>query len=210
MDDFQEFKQWQEFQKMKKAVEKPVEKPPPPPSPPSILPLRVPEFVPNPKAIPSFAEILATTPASPPPPPPPPAPTPRPLVARGGGGGGSTYSDDSGVNKMDYVWLLDWTIKMKPYWGEGWSEHPNLFLLFQHFYETFPERFAIISEIHADNYGRTYFSYRYQRVGDKGYTTFHAYGHFVGRKFLIDSVDIHIGKQEYHDAAKFNNSPKTE
>ena len=131
-------------------------------------------------------------------------PVPRPPVARGGGGGGSICSDDYGVNKIDYAWLLDWTIQMKPFWGEGWSEHPNLFLLFQHFYETFPERFAVISEIHADDYGRTYFSYRYQRAGDKGYTTFHAYGHFRGRKFFIDSVDIHIGKQEYHNAAKFN------
>lgn len=208
MDDFQEFKQWQEFQKMKKAVEKPVEKPPPPPSPPSILPLRVPEFVPNPKAIPSFAEILATTPASPPPPPPP-APAPRPSVARGGGGGGDSVSSDEffirpNPNKVDYDWLLRWTIQMKPYRGDDWSQHPNLFLLYQHLYEAYPDRFSVVSEIHGDDEGRTYFSYCYQKPGDKCWSSFHAYGHFVGRKFLIDSVDIRIGKEEYHDAAKFN------
>ena len=189
MDEFKEFKQWQAFQEMK---EKSKQTPPPPP-PPAFS-----EFVPK-----SFAQIIRET--HPAPPPPPPAPAPRLPVARGGG---SVASEDSVFsrppNKFDYDWLLRWTIQMTPYRGDGWSEHPNLFLLYQHLYEAYPERFSVASEIHADDEGRTYFSYRYAKPGDKGNSTFHAYGHFVGRKFLIDSVDIRIGIEEYPDAAKFN------
>lgn len=194
LNTFKKFQEFQKFQEMMAAQEKP-------PAPP---PTAFPEFVP--KAVRSFAEILATTPRVPPP---PPAPAPRPSVARGGGGGGGSVASDEfflrpSPNKLDYDWLLNWTIQMKPYRGDDWSQHPNLFLLYQHLYEAYPERFNITSEIKADDDGRTYFSYRYEKPGDKGYSTFHAYGHFVGRRFLIDSVDIRIGKEQYHDAAKFN------
>lgn len=201
LNTFKMFQEFQKFQEMMAAQEKPPAPPPPPPPPPQ----RFPEFVPV-KIAPSFAEILAK---AAPAPPPPPAPAPRPSVARGGGGGGDSVSSDEFFlrptpYKMDYDWLLRWTIQMKPFRGDDWSQHPNLFLLYQHLYEAYPERFNITSEIKADDDGRTYFSYRYEKPGDKGYSTFHAYGHFVGRKFLIDSVDIRIGKEQYHDAAKFN------
>ena len=186
-NDFQEFKQWQEFKKMKEMMATAstfVPAPPAPPAPP----------------VKTFAQILATTPAA--------KPAPPPLRVFAGAGGSSKSSDDSlptfrKTYKIDWERIMRWTILMTPQRGEEWSKHPNLYMLYRDIYNDFPERFSLIGELHADDDGRTYFSYRYQRPGEKCSSTFHAYGRLVGTKFFTDSVDIRIGLEAYPDAAKF-------
>lgn len=55
-------------------------------------------------------------------------------------------------------------MQMKPYRGDGWSAHPNLFI-FCEFFKEFPERFRLIGELHAGDDGRNYFSFLYEKPG---------------------------------------------
>jgi len=163
-----------------------------------------PTFIPAP-APKSFAQILAT--ATPPAPPVRVAPPPTRVFC--GASGSDKSSDDSlptyrKAYKIDWEKIMGWTIKMTPHRGEGFSKHPNLFMLYRELYNDHPERYSLIGELHADEDGRQYFSYRYQKPGDKCSTTFHAYGRLIGTKFFTNSVDIRIGCEAYPDAAKFN------
>jgi len=193
--DFELFKQFQEFKKMKEMSEKIS---------------ATPTFIPAP-APKSFAQILATpAPPTPPAPPAPPVrPAPPPTRVFCGASGSDKSSDDSlptfrKTFKLDWEKIMCWTIKMTPHRGEGFSKHPNLYMLYRELHNEHPERYSLIGELHAEDDGRQYFSYRYQKPGDKCSTTFHAYGRLLGTKFFTDSVDIRIGCEAYPDAAKFN------
>jgi hypothetical protein len=111
--------------------------------------------------------------------------------------------------KIDWERQMNFLMmQMKPYRGDGWSAHPNLFQLFCEIFKEFPERFRLIGELHAADDGRNYFSFSYEKPGvPYGRVTFHVYGRLSGTKFINESVDIKFGKtEEYFNAAKFNTS----
>jgi len=170
-----EFQLFQEFQAFKKMKEM-ADKAAPAPAP-----------APAPKPFPVF------TPSS--------APSSGSSVASGDDVFASLYR--GGAFKVNYERQMQFTIQKSPFRGDGWSEHANLFMLFGELYKEFPERFHLTGELHADEDGRNYFSYRYQKPGTKSWATFHAYGNLIGNKFIVDSVDIGLGAQIYRDAAKF-------
>ena len=153
----------------------------------------------------------------PPPPSPPPADAPAPSAAPPPACGGSPRAPLLEVpkgarapNKIDWERQMNFLMmQMKPYRGDGWSAHPNLFQLFCEIFKEFPERFRLIGELHAADDGRNYFSFSYEKPGvPYGRVTFHVYGRLSGTKFINESVDIKFGKtEEYFNAAKFNTSP---
>jgi hypothetical protein len=175
--EFQLFKEFQAFKKMKEMADKTAAAPAPAPK--------------------TFAAVAAAAPVF----------TPSPAPSSGG----SVASDDDSFAslyrrvplKVNYESQMQYTIQKFPFRGDGWSEHANLFMLFGELYKEFPERFRLTGELHADEDGRTYFSYRYDKPGSKSSATFHAYGNLTGNKFMVDSVDIGLGAQIYKDAAKF-------
>ena len=190
--DASEFQLFKEFQAFKKMKEMAAAAPAPAPAPKS-FPVFTPSPAPAPKSLAAVAASPAFTPS--------PAPSSGSSVASGDDAFASLYRP--GPLKVNYERQMQFTMQRFPFRGDGWSEHANLFMLFGELYKEFPERFHLTGELHADDDGRTYFSYRYEKPETKSWATFHAYGNLVGNKFIVDSVDIGLGAQIYKDAAKF-------
>jgi hypothetical protein len=179
--DFQDFLAFQKFMAMKTAV-------------------------PAAKPIISMKEVLMTAKDFTPNPSPPSVSPPTSIMSSNSGG-------DRPINGFNYNWLLNQTFtSMRPWLGiNPQSKHPGMFWLYKHLYEKEPEKFKHISDIHMSSDGRTYFSVKYitnsERYGTH-YTVFHIFGkmyiHEGKNRFLLESVDIMCGGQDYHGAAFFN------
>ena len=108
--------------------------------------------------------------------------------------------------KIDYTFVMGILLKkMCPLTQQGQSKHPQLVWLFKSLYEDFPERFKVVGELHADTDSRPYFSFSYQKDGERP-INFHAYGKLAydkGTRFMMSSLNIYMGKESYEDAAVF-------
>lgn len=107
---------------------------------------------------------------------------------------------------------IEWSKVLKIIFTLKWkkspiSKHFMLFKIFKTDYETHPERFTLSSEGHHSADGRYYFSVRYCKENSKGsfiVTNFHIYGRTEGFKFMCESVDILMGKDDiYTDAVVY-------
>lgn len=104
------------------------------------------------------------------------------------------------VRKVDYEKVMAALAKLKP--NSRRSPHCKLWHVFSNLMVSNPELFHLTGEAHPGGDGRIYFSFSYnQRYA---VVNFHAYGQINGQKFIVETIDILMGKYEtYPDAVCF-------
>ena len=104
------------------------------------------------------------------------------------------------VRKVDYEKVMAAVARLRP--NSRRSPHCKLWHVFSNLMVSNPELFQLTGEAHPGEDGRTYFSFCYrQRYAS---VNFHAYGQINGQKFIVETIDILMGKYEtYPDAVCF-------
>ena len=107
------------------------------------------------------------------------------------------------VRKIDYESFLRFFMtSIAPRQGN----FKELFWHFKRLYQTNPTDFKLTGELHADADGSNYISFAY-KFGTPSQVNFHCHGNIQGdggrQRFMAESLDIFINREEYIDAGVF-------